>query len=165
MKTQSATTLALTAVIVSQLNIACSPVPTQERTILFDESCDATCKEVVRGGMNTWNFQAGTDLTERTGYSEVRVYVADDCGPMAGGHYSFNSFGQDTICLDRDCLAGNRCDDVAIHELGHSLGLGHAAGSGHLMSEVPRGTCLDGTDIALFCTVFTCTERQFACAR
>lgn len=165
-KLRTITTLAMTAVIVSALNISCAAIQTQERTILFDESCDSTCVEVMRGAMNTWNLQAGTDLTERLIYSEVRVYVADYCGPDAGGWYTPHAFGSDNICIDRDCLAGGRCRGIAIHELGHSMGLiGHLSDVGHIMSVKPRGDCLDGADIAYFCSVFNCSERQFACAR
>jgi hypothetical protein len=43
---------------------------------------------------------------------------------------------------------------MLLHELGHALGLPHASGSRSLMSELPVGRTLTGTDIALARSVY-----------
>lgn len=137
------------------------------RTIEYDASCDEVCQDWVRGGMNVWNMQVDANLTERDGYRVVRVFVADDCGgEWPAGLFTSNTFGPDTICLRRSTFGLSAGRYVAVHELGHALGVKtHTDGRGDAMSEMSGSPCLTGKDIALFCAYNVCTGEEWSCDR
>lgn len=162
-----ASTAAAVACCASMYTSACGARPiTTEITIVFDGSCEEVCRDVIRGGANTWNLQAGTNISEIAGKEEVTVHVSDNCGPDAAGHYMWDGrSGTSSICLHRDIVGTPRGRSTAIHELGHSMGLNHVSEPGHIMSAGAYGACLSGADIAEFCSVHPCNERQFSCDR
>lgn len=130
-----------------------------------DDDDDDDLKDSVRSAVNSWNDElTGIKMVETSDNNEdIKISFKNDGKKIAGKTVNyFDGYGfirQSHVTIseesyDRD-FSSSQIEQIALHELGHVLGLDHANFKGNLMTErVDIGSptissCeIEGVDIA-----------------
>lgn len=114
-------------------------------TFAFDDDDDDDLKDAVRSAVSSWNDDlTGIRMVETDdGNEDIKISFKNDGKKIAGKTVNyFDGYGfirQSHITVseesyDRD-FSSSQIEQIALHELGHVLGLDHANFRGNLMTE------------------------------
>jgi hypothetical protein len=115
------------------LNGAKFRTPTSLQYYIGSSVINAGFYSAANHGASAWDPASGVAVTGRTyskSYAEFRFeYVNKDTGNYASNinecNCAYNDYGNTTLWASFGRLSSNREKEVAAHEAGHALGLGH----------------------------------------